>query len=680
MFFARRVWILAAVLMSCVGAFLIYRGQPEYEVPRQDRLVGSEKKQQRDGDSRHDVPTTSTTDLGTEMIDLPSGMIGSAACIGCHPDQYKSYLSTHHSRSLQRNPDSDAGLIGILNHPPSRRSYEVVSSGEQVWHAEWQHVFPESFGKNGSVKLSPTDSRILLARFPVKYVMGSGAFAKGYLLSDGPYLIQSPVTWYSSPNAFGMAPGYEQTSHQGVTRVLTDECLFCHTGIVSRRNQNQEQVDILEASIGCERCHGPGDAHSNKFSKLVSNAVMKKDESVAATTPQAASVSEDSLIVHPGKLERVLAEAICAQCHLQGDVVVDGRDKTIWDFRPGERLDDTRVIFKIDSSKNEEKTFVDHFDQLWQSKCYQESETLTCITCHDPHHSKVDTTSEQYQQANCLKCHQDEACGVEQEERHLRNENRCVLCHMPKSTSEVPHAATTNHQIGMHTSQPEVSKNNSEAQLRQLRSPLDADVNTKDSRASKLAMAFWELRDIKQNEFPSHLSDQTANDLLALAPDDASDAKLLATIAQLARKNAEALPSEANSSQAIADWDLAERYASQTLRLESAPTESRKAALEVIASTRFNDGDFQKASEAYGELVGIRRSAIDWYNLGLCFGRLKRFNDAERAFVEATRVDASYTPPYRSLAILYSSFNPALSERMRQTHGLLTEQQRLIGQ
>ena len=61
--------------------------------------------------------------------------------------------------------------------------------------------------------------------------MGSGAFAEGYLLGDGDYLLQSPVTWYAGSGQFGMAPNYDTKHQLGFSRMIHDECLFCHAGL-----------------------------------------------------------------------------------------------------------------------------------------------------------------------------------------------------------------------------------------------------------------------------------------------------------------------------------------------------------------------------------------------------------------------------------------------------------------
>jgi len=669
---AWRFWIAGVVSVTLPSILAIYQiaGTTTGEKPK---TSSSETKPIQDAvndadSSRTDLSLKSNVALGalgiaTADLALPDGMAGTTRCASCHPSHYQSYLLTHHSRSLQKSPTIGVDPTGTLVHAASRRSYDVLEKDSQLRHREWRHFIKPATASSDQVKLSATDPRMPIAEFPVSYVMGSGSFAKGYLLSDSPYLIQSPVTWYTKPEAFGMAPGYDRQTHAGMTRVVSDQCLFCHAGMVSRRNENEEQLEIVEAAIGCERCHGAGKNHSDKFRELVGNSAMKP------------ATINDSLIVHPGKLERDLAEAICAQCHLQGDVVVDSPGKSVWDFKPGERFDKTRVIFKIESSNEQEHTFVDHFDQLWQSKCYQESDSLTCITCHDPHHRNDEVRAREYQQTNCLKCHDDESCGIALPDRHLQNENQCVLCHMPKSASEVPHSATTNHQIRVHHQKPSAANKLTDTRLRRLGSPLNKPLVFSNDRTELLATAFWALDTIKLAELPSSAAEKTLADLLELNGQRNDDAMILSTIAQLARKKAESSLNEAQNRQVIQNhWQIAGQYASQVLSSESSATGNRKAALEVIAAKQFSEGDFQNAASSYRELVRIRRSAIDWYNLGLCYGRLKQFAEAEQSFIQAIRIDGTYTPPYRSLSILYSSIKSPLAEQMRQTFEILQSQ------
>ncbi len=614
--------------------------------------------------SNHATSRPQSASVTAATPQLPLGMVGTQSCAGCHPKQHASYLTTAHSRSLQRAEEVKMDLAGTLAHPLSETSYEVSELDHHAVHREWKYFKDHTFGAASKpITLSAADPRMVIAELPVRYVMGSGSFAKGYLLSDPPYLIQSPVTWYRGPKALGMAPGYDFKVHSGMTRVIADECLFCHAGSVTQRLGNNEQFDVPATAIGCERCHGPGLSHATKFK-------IGSDQSAFAK-----SNLENTEIVHPGKLSRSLAEAVCAQCHLQGDIVVQADGKSIWDFKPGEPLADTRIAYKIDSPKGDEKTFVDHFDQLWQSKCYLESDSLTCITCHDPHHVQNKDSAVADQQANCLKCHSDQACGLELVERQRQNENQCVACHMPKSASEVPHAATTNHLINIPAATVKIPQRPQHITLRKLYSPLDEAAKTTSRRVELLATAYWILDNVKHDDIPDSDVDKAIEDLIQLSQSQPKDASVLTCIARLARHQAEGSTNEVADAQTISDyWAIAGKYARAALAIELQPSANRKAALEVIASKQFGDGDFPAATQSYLELTRIRRAAIDWYNLGICYGRLKRFPEAEQALRESIRLNGTYAAPYRSLSILYSSVNPQLAEQMGQIHEFLANQ------
>ncbi len=92
----------------------------------------------------------------------------------------------------------------------------------------------------------------------------------------------------------------------------------------------------------------------------------------------------DHTIVKPTHLPRALAEAICQQCHLESDSVVAARGRKWSDFRPGLRLQDFRQVYVFDGA-DASMTVTGHVEQMHLSRCYQASDTFSCLTCHDPH-------------------------------------------------------------------------------------------------------------------------------------------------------------------------------------------------------------------------------------------------------------------------------------------------------
>jgi hypothetical protein len=69
---------------------------------------------------------------------------------------------------------------------------------------------------------------------------------------------------------------------------------------------------------------------------------------------------------------------------------------------------------------------------LGQSRCFQQSAELTCVTCHDVHKTQRDIT---VAAASCLKCHEPQRCGkFASMGEGIRS--RCVACHMPLQETE----------------------------------------------------------------------------------------------------------------------------------------------------------------------------------------------------------------------------------------------------
>ncbi len=229
--------------------------------------------------------------------------LGSGACQVCHPAQHQGYLETLHSKSFRDLGDAvvlkQTEWQGAFLSPDRARNYKAVQREQGLVHQEW-----------GNVQAEPP---LLIAEKSIGFAVGSGDHATSFLLRDGPFWLQSPITKYREN--FGYSPGFQFQPNLSFSRKITASCAFCHVGqIVRDEPLHPYRFQVVEQSIGCERCHGPGERH------------------VQARQNKAA-VLADEFIVQPAKLERELAEAICQQCHLQGDAKVNPLGKDDWDFR-----------------------------------------------------------------------------------------------------------------------------------------------------------------------------------------------------------------------------------------------------------------------------------------------------------------------------------------------------------
>ncbi len=576
----------------------------------------------------------------------PAGYAGTAQCAGCHEDEHRSYLLTHHSQSLREVDPLGEGRGQTLAHPPSKESYDVLADRGILWHRQWRH-FSDAPG-----------DRMKLSEFPVCYVMGSGAFGKGYLLGDGDYLLQSPVTWYAGNDDLGMAPGYDRVFHVGMTRVITAECMYCHAGLLTQRNENPYHLAIHELSIGCERCHGPGEAHVQLYRELESGELEAPADEI------------DPQIVHPGKLDRRRLESICGQCHLHGDIVVYPPGGQVWDFVPGEDFAETRLHYKHDKPGDFKDSFTGHFDQMWQSECYLQSETLTCVTCHNPHRQEPVVDQVEWRRQQCNACHEaDRHCGLPLDQRLERAENNCIECHMPSIESDVPHTSTTSHLIAVYESgKPRGIEPAATESIRRVEVSLLVS-DQLSQRAEAIAEAAWAVQRAREGEY-DWLDAPSLDDgllkVLEVNPDDAYAHSMLSRVYRLKADRLAATGTPSDDIRLAELWDKVARHAKTALPLEKRPVGAREVALQALAHQQIHAEDYAAAARSLAELVQMRRSAVDWYNLGLCYGKLRRSSDAEKAFRQAIRLDGTYVAPYRSLSILYRRVNPAASRQLAE--------------
>jgi hypothetical protein len=347
--------------------------------------------------------------------------VGDASCAGCHQDIARSYAHHPMGRSLvpveslidqQRYTPDTSNPFSILG-----RRFEVVRQGKQMWHR--QAVLDDS-GK-------PVVELSLEAR----WVVGSGAKGYSYLFERGGYLFQTPISWFTQKQRWDLSPGFAEPVFTG--RIVGSSCLFCHANRVHEHPQqpNRFLPPLFEGlAIGCERCHGPGERHIDSTDRLD--------------------------IVNPARLPAQLRDAVCEQCHLEGEARILRAGRQLFDYRPGLPLYDFWAVVVPDRHSGEDTKAVNHVEQMYQSKCFTKAVDgvkLGCITCHDPHVHVGPSQRQTYYRPKCLLCHDDAkeapVCSEPLPERQqVSPQDSCIDCHMPRYRSwDVVHTATTDHRI-----------------------------------------------------------------------------------------------------------------------------------------------------------------------------------------------------------------------------------------
>jgi hypothetical protein len=348
--------------------------------------------------------------------------VGDAVCAECHADIAAAYRRHPMGRSLLPIAQAVSPPEDLRHHNPFvalGREFRIERDGEQIWQNE--------------VARDASGQKIYDRKTKVDFAVGFGNHGLSYLTNRDGFIYQLPISWYSQKNIWDLSPGWnEETVKQN--RPTNVDCFFCHSNGVTpvSGTQNRYEQPIFHGyGIGCERCHGPGEKH-----------VQSHDS----------GAGQDFTIVQPRKLPHALREAVCQQCHLEGESRITHRGLSPFVFRPGLPLESVMSVF-VRVSRDSDQKAVNHVEQMYLSKCFGGSlhtkNPLGCIFCHDPHVPVPPAERVVHYRQSCLQCHHDQGCTVpEPQRRQTSKEDSCIDCHMPRfSASDIPHAASTNHQI-----------------------------------------------------------------------------------------------------------------------------------------------------------------------------------------------------------------------------------------
>ena len=215
-------------------------------------------------------------------------------------------------------------------------------------------------------------------------------------LRDSGYF-EHRVSWYSASDRPGMTLGHSAAPPARLEDALGEmssahnafRCFNCHATNV----KPGPDLSGMEAGVKCERCHGAGQPH-------IENPKVKM------LLPSRASAKE--------------TVAFCAECHRSpAPGAVNGEP---------ERADALSIRFAPVG--------------LLASRCFIESGTLTCLTCHDPHENASRDAG--FYTAKCITCHSRSTEVKGSCPRATKTD--CLPCHMAKGTP-VPDLTFTDHRI-----------------------------------------------------------------------------------------------------------------------------------------------------------------------------------------------------------------------------------------
>ncbi|SHN06177.1 cytochrome c3 family protein [Roseibium suaedae] len=300
---------------------------------------------------------------------------GTASCSGCHEGEAASWRKSHHAHAwMEPGPDTVDGDFGNVRF-------------------EHNGTTSRFFTKDGSYFIETSDVAGEPKTFKVVGVDGITPLQQ-YLVETEPGRIQSfDVVWDQIKRRWyhlygDQAPEANDGLHwTGPYKNWNGRCAECHaTGFEKNyspatRTYSSRQAEI---GVGCEACHGPGEAH----------VAWARDP--AAVSPFPGTGSKGLLIDFAKGLPQTELQQ-CASCHSRREAFEDGNPLPGTPFHDAYRLSPLQAGLYHADGQILDEVYV--YGSFLQSKMYANG--VTCTNCHDPHSGQLKAEGN----AVCTQCH-----------------------------------------------------------------------------------------------------------------------------------------------------------------------------------------------------------------------------------------------------------------------------------
>lgn len=313
----------------------------------------------------------------TVSAEPPPSYVGSASCGTCHSAEYSSWKTSHHADAWR--PPSAESIAGdfdeaVFEH--GGRTTRFFREGDRFF------IETEDF----------TDGPKVLE---VKGVGGVEPLQQ-YLVETEPGKLQSfDVVWDSEKkNWFHLYPDQllppDDGFHwSGPYKTWNARCAECHATDFRKKydaRTRRYSSTQAETGVGCEACHGPGEAHvewaANKDAGLQSPFPGTDDRGLLQSFRETIAETEIQQ---------------CAGCHSRREPFEDGNPTPGTPFHDSYRLALLREGLYHPDGQILDEVYV--YGSFLQSKMYAKG--VRCSDCHDPHSARLKADGN----AVCTQCH-----------------------------------------------------------------------------------------------------------------------------------------------------------------------------------------------------------------------------------------------------------------------------------
>lgn len=302
------------------------------------------------------------------------GYVGSGACTGCHTEAAEAWAGSHHALAWTA---------------PSPETVVADFDGTEFEHDGMRARF--RIEDDGSYRVTVTEKDGGTTDHPVHSVVGIEPLQQ-YLIETEPGRLQSfDVVWDTERGAwFHLYPNQDLPPDDGLHwtgsyKTWNARCAECHaTGYQKNYDASARTYASAEAEIGvgCEACHGPGEAHL---------AWAEGREAVdTGAEPDAHGFTVDL-----GDTEAAIQQ--CAGCHSRREAYLDGNPLPGTPYHDAYNLALLRPGLYHADGQILDEVYV--YGSFLQSKMFAQG--VGCMNCHEPHGAGLVAEGN----AVCTQCH-----------------------------------------------------------------------------------------------------------------------------------------------------------------------------------------------------------------------------------------------------------------------------------
>ncbi len=338
--------------------------------------------------------------------------VGSEACTGCHADAAEAWKGSHHALAWTM---------------PSPETVVADFDGTEFAHDGMIARFSVS---DDGYKVTVTEKDGVTTDYPVHSVAGIEPLQQ-YLLETEPGKVQSfDVVWDVERGSwFHLYPDQDLPPGDGLHwtgpyKTWNARCAECHaTGFEKNYDPSTQGYASTQAEmgVGCEACHGPGEAHL----AWATTQIPPEDEALDGYGFSQSFATTDTVI------------AQCATCHSRREA------HTAASPVPGTKYDDAYALallrpglYHADGQILDEVYVAGSF---YQSRMYAKG--VGCLDCHDAHGAQLVAEGN----GVCTQCHSPAGnadyptlqAGIYDDPAHHFHDPgtagaECTSCHAPE--------------------------------------------------------------------------------------------------------------------------------------------------------------------------------------------------------------------------------------------------------